>query len=320
MSLRPDVIGPHSRPFGTRVPLIPYDFSAWRHRRITPLASSSEEPDAGSVRRDSLCSPAIVRAPCRCPPLGQPPARPPYLALWLRGRRSGTRTYGMRWFTRRVVVATTGGRDAQAERIKAFFDAQAHGGVLDVSLRFGLPPLALHAQTPIGCCHNSLPFQGWKFPRNALSGSLLAIMEFPTVLATVQRLCPTYRRGSACSGLSLRHELGSLAVNEGMRGKCAWKGKAEKRVAPASIYIKMNRASWNGYQFDLSRSFASLLLPLPEHPFPDATRRSPHRHIRYCDPAQAHTAQQACALPSPRRSHTPPRIAAGPTGAQIMDH
>jgi hypothetical protein len=70
----------------------------------------------------------------------------------------------MRWFTRRVVVATTGGRDAQAERIKAFFDAQAHGGVLDVSLRFGLPPFALLAQPPMRFFHHNPPLLRWKFP------------------------------------------------------------------------------------------------------------------------------------------------------------
>jgi hypothetical protein len=71
------------------------------------------------------------------------------LSLWLRGRRSGTRTCRTHRFPGRVVVAPTGARDAQAEGLEVFFGAQTHRVVANPCLRFSLPPFAVLAQTPI---------------------------------------------------------------------------------------------------------------------------------------------------------------------------
>jgi hypothetical protein len=89
----------------------------------------------------------------------------PRLALWLRSRRSGTRTCCAHRFPGRVVVAPTGARDPEAEGLEVFFGAQAHRVVANPSLRFGLPPFAILAQTPIRRWHNWLPFQGERPPR-----------------------------------------------------------------------------------------------------------------------------------------------------------
>jgi hypothetical protein len=62
------------------------------------------------------------------------------------------------------MVATAGAGDAQVEGLEVFFDAQAHRNAANLGLRFSLPPCAILAQTPIGCCHNCNPFQGGTSP------------------------------------------------------------------------------------------------------------------------------------------------------------
>ena len=142
----------------------------------------------------------------------------PRLALWRRGRRSGTRTCCTHRFAGRVMVAPTGARDAQAEGLEVFFAAQAHRGVADLSLRINLPPFAILAQTPIRRCHNRLPFPV-NFSRSAIRSRFLPSCNVLWTPLLCNVCAPHMARRRRMHGSALPQPPGRMALEGGMRGE-----------------------------------------------------------------------------------------------------
>jgi hypothetical protein len=128
---------------------------------------------------------------------------PTHLALWYRGWRGSTRTLGPGGFARRVLVTATVARNAQVERLEVVFSTQTHRRVADFGPRFGLPPFAILAQSPVRCGHDCLLFWGNFSGTAALSLPLpsFARLTITTTGATTVPHIPVGRKSMYASSL-----------------------------------------------------------------------------------------------------------------------